>query len=285
MVLKLIKNELVDSRSRILRVLLAIVFVALLMAGINYSSDLNTNNPVVSLLSGLMAFGLIAMMIAAFVILPIFAYFDLLYNSIYGKRAYKLFTLPVKTWEILVSKIVVAIIWGILITVTSIIAMIFFITVTTWELQSITKQIFDFLAFVARSMTVNGVFAVLLEGIADTLLKLVMFLFAGAIVNTGWFQNRRKIWLFVVYILILFLVGKLLGLFDTNAFYLNINEVELEGIISGASMFSWDRLFDVFVDASGLARLTLVGVLKLLLTGVLSYATIWLWDHKLEIIE
>ena len=104
MVIKLVKRELRDSSTSFVPVLAAILAGSVLLPlQIRFFNSIGFLNAIVNIVLMLLFF--------TAMILSIRASFYILYTNMYNKSGYELFTLPVKLWEIVVSKLITLVIW------------------------------------------------------------------------------------------------------------------------------------------------------------------------------
>ena len=104
---KLIKHEFKEASRRFVMILGMIVAASIILAlSFNMEAIYNEGVILVMLMLILMGLGI------AVVVMSFMAFIDLLYTSLYNKNGYRLFTLPVETWEIIVAKISVYAIWN-----------------------------------------------------------------------------------------------------------------------------------------------------------------------------
>lgn len=287
MVLKLIKNEFIDSQRKFLPLLATILGMGVLFTLMTISGEYINQFFV---LTGLVVLLIVALSIAT-IVLSAIGYIDLLYVSLYKTRGYKLFTMPVKTWEILIAKVAVALIWTVIIFITATLSASLFFFISTNQVREIYDVVYRFLIYLFGSFDLGFYVITGLSILSDYILEIIVFLFAGSIVNSHFIQNKRPLFMVVAYLLLTYLISNIvvniLGNFDFINFTISdivlINPSILENFDPLTT--PWETLFAVSTNPDGLRNLALLTLFKISLSGVLAYATVWFWNHKLEIIE
>ncbi|AMC92574.1 hypothetical protein AOC36_00760 [Erysipelothrix larvae] len=282
MVIKLIKNGFIDSWQSFRNVIVAILVAFTLLTLMSFTGESTASVFFVS--AAMLA--MFALIVAAFV-MSIMAFIRLLYKSLYREESYRAFTQPVASWEIFVSKIVVAILWTILISVVASVASLISMSIMFRDLSEVFAVVKDLFSYVLSYIDWSLFLVWGVESLVSTIFTCSLFLMVGAIVNSSRFQNRRVMWFVIIYLLIVFAFGQLIGNFDTSTivaqldpgFYQNIENTAISGVVN------WADLFTIAVNQAGVQTLLLLTFLKALLAGFMGFATVWLWDHKLEVID
>ncbi len=286
MVGKLIKNEFIDSRKHFGPVVLMTLTITLILTFVVNSTFQGSASAFIIPILMLIIMGLSV----AIVVLWIGGLIKLLYRSIYNQNAYRLFTMPVKTWEIIVSKLVVYFLWSFIIGVVSMISLVFFVVVT-WGSFEIIEVAQNLIAYVLQTFTAPQLGIFLLSTLVDGLLTAFTLLFVGSIIHSSFVQNHRGILTFVGYLVITSIITRITVGFFSNMSFADISFNEL--ILMNPDLLSnlnplvdgWDQIFVLVSNPSGFKILAQITLLEALFCGLMFMGTIWFWENKMEIIE
>ena len=211
---------------------------------------------------------------------------DLLYTSVYNKRGYQLFTMPVKSWEILVSKLVLVFIWM------SIIGLVTLICGGTIMLIVFGKvDVLDYFASFFSYLFSNidvRVYAVsLFSSVVGTIYSFSLFMFVGSIVHSCYVQNGRNYKMLIFYLIAVVLISSTLGKLMSSDMALQfiIGEGALNGEMLDPLVNGWGQLFSTVVNVGALKATLWFSVLEGLIATSFMYGTIWFWNNKLEVID
>ncbi len=282
MVGKLIKHDFLESRRKFAPVIGMIIAVTFMLIVMFNSSFYGTGAELVLLIMTFLVFGL---SISSFV-MTIMALIDLLYTSVYNKRGYQLFTMPVKSWEILVSKLVLVFIWM------SIIGLVTLICGGTIMLIVFGKvDVLDYFASFFSYLFSNidvRVYAVsLFSSVVGTIYSFSLFMFVGSIVHSCYVQNGRNYKMLIFYLIAVVLISSTLGKLMSSDMALQfiIGEGALNGEMLDPLVNGWGQLFSTVVNVGALKATLWFSVLEGLIATSFMYGTIWFWNNKLEVID
>lgn len=283
MVGKLIKNEFKDSKDKFMPVIGLIISLAILITLSFKSRTINSQEILlVTIMLVVMALGI------AIVVMSFMAFIDLLYTSLYNKNGYKLFTLPVETWEIIVAKIAVFFIWNVIIAIVSFLSIMAFLMITLQGTEILTVMR-SLTSYVFGQVELRTILVLLLETITSNLVTISMFLFVGSIIHSTYVQNQRGIKMFVIFIIVAIILNQILFRF-TGGQELALSGAINEQVILNIENFNplvdgWDNIFTIYTNIRGLQAMTLSSLLYATVSLLLFMGTTWFWNHKLEIID
>lgn len=286
MVGKLIKNEFLDSRKSFLPVVLMIVSVTTILLLVTNSRFQGGGAVFLVSILMLVLFGLFV----AIFVMWVMAFINLLYKSVYNKNGYRLFTMPVKTWEIVVAKTAVYFLWLL------IIGMVTFISVNVFLLITFSNTDFieiysSLVGYIFSNISLPQIILMVLSFISNNLVTIATILVVGAIANSAWIQNQRSIKAFLMYVVLTAVISRVTAQFLSSApiFNLNINDVILSDptILDSFNPMidSWSTIFSLATNVDAMQTFAKVILLEFLMSGLLVYGTLWVWDHKLEILN
>lgn len=273
MVLKLIKNDIKESKDKFLPVVMVIPVMAVLL-NISIAFENSVNTIILILVPVVFA------LIVASVVLSVMAFIDLLYTSLYDRKAYKTFTLPVKTWEIYASRIVTYWFWQIIILLVIMVTVFVTVLINTsfYSVQQSLDLIFSVLSQIDFVTVLVGIF----HFFTDNIMTLTVFLFAGSVINSSYVQNHRKIKMFILYLILMVTISNVFGRFIVNQDNLLSFNVALESL---DHLENLKNVITVSVNPNGQKAYLLMGALYSIISAILFIATTWFWDNKLEVIE
>lgn len=283
MVVKLIKHEFKEASRRFVPILGMIVAASIILAlSFNMEAIYNEGVILVMLMLILMGLGI------AVVVMSFMAFIDLLYTSLYNKNGYRLFTLPVETWEIIVAKISVYAIWNAIVGITTLLAFIF-ITAVTVDLSEVWLIVDSIILFIKEVIELRVVLVGILSTLTSSLLTLSLFLLVGSIVNSHYVQNHRGIKMFIGYLISYVLLNQIMMQLGSGL-ATSINVSLDPNFLNNANAFNpliqgWGAMFDVSTNLSGLRTLSMFSVLNFSVSMLFLFGTTWFWNNKLEIID
>ena len=261
MVGKLIKREMKDSVKYYgpVQILILVLFVSmgLMIRSIEMDSGSNFTNIFVMI-------SMLAIVAVSFglMILSLLANIYIVYTSMYGDRGYDLFTLPVTSMQIIISKILTIVIWSLISFVTAMVGIFVFLVIVgqlsnfMYGVGLIFKNFDVIFAGIAEDF--GSIVLFLVDLLVAWIFGSVLMLFAGAAVNTSRIQKNR-------------------GLFAVLIYYL-ISTVTSLATNYGLMFMSSSQLY--FNTTTTVAAM----VFKIALMGILLYGTKWFWEKKLEIL-
>ncbi|HLV50165.1 MAG TPA: hypothetical protein VKY25_04470, partial [Erysipelothrix sp.] len=236
---------------------------------------------------------LILIMIGLFIavlVMWVMAFIDLLYKSIYNKNGYRLFTMPVKTWEIVVAKTVVFFMWMFIIGVVTFIAMMIFLAISFRDLE-IFRVYQSLISYILSNFSLAEIGIMVLSFISNNLITITVILFIGSVANSHFIQNRRALVAFVGYLILTAIISRFtvsfvseVSLFD---FVINDQLIMNPGMIDSINPLTqgWSTLFELSANTIGFQTVAKVTLIELLMSGLLMFGTVWMWDNKLEILN
>lgn len=286
MVGKLIKNEFLDSRRSFQTVLVMIVSLTTILTIV-----VNTRfeNSAVAFVIPILILIMVGLFIAVMV-MWVMAFIDLLYKSIYNKNGYRLFTMPVKTWEIVVAKTVVFFIWMFIIAVVTFLAMMIFLAISFRDLE-VFKVYQSLITYIFSNFSFAEIGIMVLSFISSNLITITVILFIGSVANSHFIQNRRALVAFVGYLILTAIISRFtvsfvseVSLFD---FVINDQLIMNPGMMDSINPLTqgWSTLFELSANTIGFQTVAKVTLIELLMSGLLMFGTVWMWDNKLEILN
>lgn len=286
MVGKLIKNEFLDSRKSFLPVVLMIVSVTTILLLVTNSRFQGGGAVFLVSILMLVLFGLFV----AIFVMWVMAFINLLYKSVYNKNGYRLFTMPVKTWEIVVAKTAVYFLWLLIIGVVTFISVNVFLLIT-FSNTNFMEIYSSLIGYIFSNISLPQIILMVLSFISNNLVTIATILVVGAIANSAWIQNQRSIKAFLMYVVLTAVISRVTAQFLSSApiFNLNINDAILSDptILDSFNPMidSWSTIFSLATNVDAMQTFAKVVLLEFLMSGLLVYGTLWVWDHKLEILN
>ncbi len=286
MVGKLIKNEFLDSRKSFLPVVLMIVSVTTILLLVTNSRFQGGGAVFLVSILMLVLFGLFV----AIFVMWVMAFINLLYKSVYNKNGYRLFTMPVKTWEIVVAKTAVYFLWLLIIGVVTFISVNVFLLIT-FSNTDFMEIYSSLVGYIFSNISLPQIILMVLSFISNNLVTIATILVVGAIANSAWIQNQRSIKAFLMYVVLTAVISRVTAQFLSSApiFNLNINDAILSDptILDSFNPMidSWSTIFSLATNVDAMQTVAKVVLLEFLMSGLLVYGTLWVWDHKLEILN
>lgn len=286
MVGKLIKNEFLDSRKSFLPVVLMIVSVTTILLLVTNSRFQGGGAVFLVSILMLVLFGLFV----AIFVMWVMAFINLLYKSVYNKNGYRLFTMPVKTWEIVVAKTAVYFLWLLIIGVVTFISVNVFLLIT-FSNTDFMEIYSSLVGYIFSNISLPQIILMVLSFISNNLVTIATILVVGAIANSAWIQNQRSIKAFLMYVVLTAVISRVTAQFLSSApiFNFNINDAILSDptILDSFNPMidSWSTIFSLATNVDAMQTVAKVVLLEFLMSGLLVYGTLWVWDHKLEILN
>lgn len=263
MVITLIRKELRDSLNiftpiiAITVALIVLVYAPIVLTITDYEALMSDSSATLMMIVSLL---LVAFLIALFV-LSVMAYVKVLYTNIYNNKGYELFTLPIKSWQIIVAKISTIFIWSFMIIVFG------FITLSLThlligEFDLIKESFFEIYRFAFANFTdFSTWFRFTSAELLSTLVSFLTILFAGAFANSKYIQRNRAAVTFVIFIAITIGLSYL-----ENSFFIQTNPLipfsEPYYLTQSYYLIASTRLLEVILMFAGV---------------------VYLWDNKLEL--
>lgn len=282
MVLKLIKHDFVESSRKFVPVIGMIVAVTAMIIIMFKSSISGWGAEVVVIAMSFMVFGL---SIASFV-LSVMGIIDLLYTSVYNKRGYQLFTMPVKSWEILLSKLALVFIWvGIISIVTILCAGFIFLMV--FGNVGIWEYVTSFFNYIANSLDIRVYLVSMLSNLVSTVYSFALFMFVGSVIHSSYVQNGRNYKMLIFYLIASVVMSSMFGLLMTSDVAIDffLQDALVLGEVIDPLLGGWEQLFTLAVNVDVLQATLWFALLKALIAGLFAFGTLWFWKNKLEIVD
>lgn len=202
-------------------------------------------------------------------------------KTLYGEQGYLTFTLPVKSWMILGSKVLVSTVWF----VVALAALFGSMWVTVVVLkEEVLGENYDLIMSVLSQFSTVNVSAVVISVVIRIILYFVQFafftitvFFTSTIANTRHFQKRSTLWTIVLFIPIAVVVSKVAGFIDDHIVF---------------SLFILDGKLSLVTDSAEYTRLLLNGsspidiasIFVYLIVGAgIFYATHYIMSKKVNI--
>lgn len=280
MVRNLFRNELGTSMKLYVPVfvLIAVCTIVGTIAGVQFGFMLREGTRDSSYIIFGLATLVIGIGITAIVVLNLMATIKILYTNMYKYNAYRLFTYPVKSWEIFVAKILIVCFWSLLISIATILALFVVFAAAgiasriSWNEISYMIQtlINEF-----QSLIYYDGFIGYLLGITQSIVRMTSFaillMLAGAIAHSSSVSRHRAWFTFLFYVglyILMNIIGHILRL-DQAGQAIEISDWFWGGNIYVNKLSHLYQLYTLFMNSA------------LLLAA--SFGCIWFWDHKLEI--
>ncbi|MDE8252701.1 hypothetical protein PT191_01960 [Erysipelothrix rhusiopathiae] len=263
MVGKLFKNDLVDSY-RAYAPVVGMMIAGCVLIILMIQLAINDRFGIFGTFLALALFALVVIV----TVMSVRANIYVLYTSIYHKNGYRLFTLPVKTWQILVSKLLVAFFWSVIMGLLLILSL-FIITFTTTGSLAIYGQAMQELSqYFTQYFESSVAFFAVIDNLLNFALSSLVILFAGAVAHSSYFQNNRGLVAVGIAVLIAIILGQIGAFVDTSF---------------GSVLLRYDSYAFLQGGSIPVGELALVVLYQILVCGFLAYGTLWFWNHKLEV--
>lgn len=265
MVIKLVKRELRDSSTSFVPVLAAILAGSVLLPlQIRFFNSIGFLNAIVNIVLMLLFF--------TAMILSIRASFYILYTNMYNKSGYELFTLPVKLWEIVVSKLITLVIWYVALSIVTGVGMVLMTAILSGDIGFIFEQIGYAFSFFSDYFSSSDVLLTVLVGTLGLLRDVLVIFFAGAVANSSRFSKNRAWWTFLFVVLLSWGVSLISTSLDLNLF-------------RGFNLVLYGNSISSFTLGIVPGLVIAITAFELVLSGLFFFGTLWFWDNKLEILN
>lgn len=136
------------------------------------------------------------------------------HKSLYGEQGYLTFTLPVKSWKLLLSKVIMATVWFVLAFAAIFGSMYVIYFVCRDEL--IGQDAFDVLSSMLAEVADINISGVIVTVIAKLILAFITFsfyiltiFFTSTLANTRLFQSHNVLWTILLFLPIMFVSNKI----------------------------------------------------------------------------
>lgn len=283
MVIKLIKNNFEDSFRMYLPALILIgVFILLGAIGITqaavsinnayYGSGFNYGSIFTLMFLVLVGWALAIVLIVSSV--------RVVYSSIYKRNAYRLFTFPVKMWEIFVSKLAIVVFWNIVCGLLVILGLILIVGIgglVNSEINTAMGYVYANIGEVLKVLGMNNVFNIILliiESFFSSLRFVSIVLLAGAIAHTSSVTKHRSLITFALWAGITMVLSVISANLPAS--------FTISDIFYGTSIYS--TIDSSIFEFSSVNLLISVGYQILVVAGCM-FGTVYLWEHKLQVIS
>lgn len=238
---KLIKHE-IRATSRIFlplygALLILTIFTKLLLAfgAPDFFTDNVATNPVMEVVLGI-SFALYFIAVIALSVMNMVIIIQRFYKNLFTDEGYLMLSLPVKTWELVLSKLIVGLIWSFVCTVMIILTFaIFFLGIVSMMEFSQTIQSAYAVFLTETGMNLNLFIAELaLLFLADTICSILMIYVAIAIGQL--FSQHRIVAAFGAYIVITIAIQIIMSIFMTLLAIGNLENLFINGseLINGS---------------------------------------------------
>ena len=268
MVGKLIKYDLKDTSKAYLPVIgMILIGTVLALTSLSFAQGQSQLAFIFSTIMNFVIFGLVV----GVVVMSVRATIYVLYGSIYTKNAYRLFTLPVKTWQIIVSKIMTSIIWSIVISILTFLSIGIIVGYVSEDFFIIFKGFGELMTQLSTMITPSLAMVFIIDSVLTSILGSMIILFAGSLSNSSLIRKNRGILTFVIVLITLSIYGQVASSFgaDTMSVFARYN---LNAFLVGNLNIQFMEFFWVFA------------FMGILIAGF-TFATLWLWENKLEILN
>ncbi len=270
MVVNLIKKDLRDSKQTFIPIF---IFVTALLLFMLSSTSITNFMDKAGLDSSTVLFSFMTLsffpIIISVLFLSINAVSKTLYTNIYNNQGYELFTLPVKSSYIIISKVMTTIIWLVsLLAYSFILLNIIFLITQDILVSDIINSISIFF-----SMSLNDLIIKVLNTLSSFItvaLILLIILFSGAISHTKYISKFKKGVSITLFIVIINVISKFESIFYAD-YYSAFNILFLENVFAFNS-----KLNSVFY---------IIMLIRILIITILFLSTNYLWNNKLQLID
>lgn len=280
MLIKTIKHDLAATYREFTFLYLALVLMAIVGPFIISSRN--------EFLIAILFFGFFGMSIATLVV-TFLSIIKLFSRRLFSDEGYLTLTLPVKTSDTVIAKVITGMIWSFATTLVFILSATIFSTIFYFvltQMHVITAGV-DVVGLIGE-LASTGLFGTTLGALAsglplwllDSFYSLILILFVITVVNTSLIRkNRVALGIFLFFVLSvtfnsIFSYYHLTPIYfnDVRSYFVNIMSFEelLFGLKQVAYSIDW-------------ADYAIAFAMKGVVTVLLSYGTFWLLDHKLEL--
>ncbi len=276
MMLKLLKNDFI-STGRIMGVIY--VIVAGISAGTLISHYLKSGEDMtVAEAMGIAL--LLVVSLCLFVLTVVFVLSDF-QKSLYGEQGYLTFTLPVKSWMILASKVIVASVWF----VVALVALLASMWVTLVVLkEEILGENYDLIMGMLEQISTVNIASTIFSIVIRVILYFIQFafftitvFFTSTVANTRHFQKKPIFWTIVFFV-------PIAGVTTKFAEFINSKIVFSLFFIDGKLSLVTDNLEYLRLQANGNTPVDIASIFVYLLLGAgVFFATHYIMSKKVNI--
>ncbi len=276
MMLKVLKNDFI-STGRIMGIIYIIVAgisaITLVSHYVKSSEDMTITEVL-----GIAALLLVSFCLFVLTVVIVLSDFQ---KSLYGEQGYLTFTLPVKSWMILASKVLVATTWFV-IALAALLGSLW-ITVVVFK-EEILGENYDLIMGMLEQISTINVTSIAVSLVIRLLLYFVAFafftitiFFTSTIANTRHFQKKSIFWTIVLFVPIAGLATKL-------ADFINSKIVFSLFFIEGKLSLVTDNLEYLRLQANGNSPVDIASIFVYLVLGVgVFFATHYIMSKKVNI--
>ncbi len=276
MMLKLLKNDFI-STGRIMGVIY--IIVAGISAGTLVSHYIKSGEDM-TVVEALGIALLLIVSLCLFVLTVVFVLNDF-QKSLYGEQGYLTFTLPVKSWMILTSKVIVATVWFVI----ALVALLASLWVTVVVLkEEILGDNYDLVMGMLEQISTVNIASVIFSVVIRIILYFVMFafftitvFFTSTVANTRHFQKKPIFWTIVFFV-------PIAGVTTRIAEFINSKIVFSLFFIEGKMSLITDNLEYYRLQANGNSPVDIASIFVYLILGVgIFFATHYIMSKKVNI--
>lgn len=276
MMLKLLKNDFI-STGRIMGVIY--IIVAGVSAGTLISHYLKSGEDM-TVVEAMGIALLLLVSLCLFVLTVVFVLSDF-QKTLYGEQGYLTFTLPVKSWMILASKVLVASVWFVIALVALLASM--WVTVVVLK-EEILGENYDLIMSVLDQVTSVNVASFAFSTVIRVLLYFVQFafftitvFFTSTVANTRHFQKKNIFWTIVLFV-------PIAGVATKIADFINRKIVFSLFFVEGKLSLVTDNLEYMRLQANGNSPVDIASIFVYLILGAgIFFATHYIMNKKVNI--
>jgi hypothetical protein len=278
MILKLIKHELKATLPN-----LSSVFIALFSLAVLGPILLNFNTEFLNVIIVLASFSaVIAVVIVTFMVI-----INLFNKRTFSNEGYLNLTLPVTTTQLLLSKLLSAIIISVITSVGSFLAFLVFILSASWTvygglepLSSIISEISDSGLFAKLG---ESLLSLSLLGATDIVYAMSILLFVIVFVHTSYVRKNKLVVAVISILGINFLLGYFEAFVLTSELFVFGGSPEVfEALIIGGTP-TLTNIVDTITIEVDWAGIGMLGLFYLVMAGIFFTLAQYLMEHKLEV--
>ena len=269
MLIKLVKNEFIATYRRFTTIYLGILLLSVLMS--LFSSF---DEELMFILVALAFAGLLIGTIVIFAIQSIRLYT----SDLYSARGYLSLTLPVKTWQLLLSKIITMIIWYFITFLVIVTAFFLFafsqllINGIEISISEIVNAIQDFL-----KLPLHVYVLWFFSSLASIFMSITVIGISATCVCTGWIRKGKWMVAVLIYFVLNYTTSFINSIITRIIFPLD------SGYLSSLSLSTF-QLFGLSYLEPTLSAQAWYSICFSLIIGILAFVgTVWLIDNKIEI--
>ena len=276
MMLKVLKNDFI-STGRIMGVIYIIV------AGISAGTLISHYAKSQADMTVAEAMGVALLLLVSlclFVLTVVFVLSDF-QKTLYGEQGYLTVTLPVKSWMILASKVIVATVWFVI----ALVALLASLWVTIVVLkEEILGENYDLIMGMFEQISTVNVASIIVSSVIRILLYFVQFafftitvFFTSTVANTRYFQKKSIFWTIVFFV-------PIAGVTTKIADFINSKIVFSLFFIEGKLNLVTDNLEYMRLQANGNSPVDIASIFVYLILGAgIFFATHYIMSKKVNI--